>query len=115
MWVFRELVRLAIRIVLVAAVALALAAVLALLSAGGFHKDARILCVVFGCFLLAMGGVGSGSNLERFMDTGVQQAAWGNIPGFDAVRARPEDPRIAPGPALFASGLVLIALGVAAL
>ena len=102
-----------IRIVVIALIASALAALLALATGGTFDHNARILYIVFGCFLLAMGGVGSGSNLERFMDTGVQQAAWGNIPGFDAVRARPEDPRIAPGAALFVSGVVLLALGIA--
>ena len=113
MWVLRELARLVLRIVVIAAVAILLALLLALVSAGTFHSNARILCIVLGCFLLAMAGVGSGSNVERFMDTSVQQAAWGNIPGFDAVRPRPEDPTLAPGPAFFLSGLVLIAIGVA--
>jgi hypothetical protein len=113
MWVARELVRLVVRIVVMAAVAAAIAAVLALATGGGFDHSARILFIAIGCVVLAMGGVGTGSNVTRFMDTGVQQAAWGNIPGFDALRPRPEDPTIAPGAAFFCSGLVLIALGVA--
>lgn len=113
MWIVRELVKLVIRIAVIALVATLLSAGLALVASGGFQHDARIVFVVGGCFLHAIGGVGSGSNLERYMDRGVQQAAWGNIPGFDAVRSRPEDPSLAPGPAFFVSGLVLIAIGVA--
>ena len=62
-----------------------------------------------------MAGVGSGSNVERFMDTSVQQVAWGNIPGFDAVRRHPEDPSLTPGAVFFCSGLVLLVLGIAVL
>jgi hypothetical protein len=113
MWVVRELVRLVIRIVVITAVTLGIAALLALVSAGSFERNARILCVIVGCMLLAMAGVGRGSNVERFMDTSVQQMAWGNIPGFDAVRPRPEDPTLAPGAAFFGSGLALIVIGVA--
>jgi hypothetical protein len=47
------------------------------------------------------------------MDQGVTKAAWGTIPGFDALRPRPEDPKLAPGAVFFSSGLVLIVLGVA--
>ena len=115
MWVVRELLRLIVRIVVTAAVAAAVAGVLALVSAGSFHSNARILFIAIGCGLLAMAGVGSGSNIERFMDTSVQQVAWGNIPGFDAVRRHPEDPSLAPGPAFFCSGLVLIVIGIAVL
>ena len=49
-------------------VALTLAGLLAAVSAQGFTFAARILCIVIGCMLLAMAGVGSGSNLERYMD-----------------------------------------------
>ena len=113
MWVVRELVRLVMRIVVITAVTLGIAALLALVSVGSFDTSARILCIVVGCMLLAMAGVGRGSNVERYMDTSVQQAAWGNIPGFDAVRPRPEDPTLAPGAAFFCSGLALIVIGIA--
>ena len=113
MWLVRELVRLVVRIVVITAVTLGIAALLALVSAGSFETNARILCIVVGCMLLAMAGVGRGSNVERFLDTSVQQVAWGTIPGFDAVRPRPEDPTLAPGAAFFCSGLALIAIGVA--
>ena len=112
MWVVRELVRLVVRIVVAAAVAAALAGILALVSAGGIGS---VHGTIIGCGLLAMAGVGSGSNIERYMDTSVQQAAWGNIPGFDAVRPHPEDPSLAPGPAFFCSGLVLIVIGIVVL
>ena len=45
----------------------------------------------------------------------VQQVAWGNIPGFDAVRRHPEDPSLAPGATFFCSGLVLLVIGIAVL
>jgi hypothetical protein len=62
-----------------------------------------------------MGGVGRGSNVERFSDQGVMQQVWGTIPGFDALQSHPEEPRINPGIVLFVSGLVLVALGVTSL
>lgn len=113
MWFVRALLQLVLRIVVIMLVAFAIAMLLSLVGAGGFHKDARILTIAIGCVLLAMAGVGSGSNVARFMDVGVQQAAWGNIPGFDALHTQPEDPRIAPGAGFFASGLVLLTIGVA--
>ncbi|HEY6962477.1 MAG TPA: hypothetical protein VI408_11360 [Gaiellaceae bacterium] len=112
MWLVRELVRLVVRIVVIAAVAFLIALVLAVATSGSFDKDARIMCIAIGCILLAMAGVGSGSNVERFMDQNVTFVAWGSIPGFDAMRPRGEDPRLAPGAALFVSGLVVVALGV---
>lgn len=112
MWVVRELVRLVVRIAICVVVALALAGLLAAVSAQGFAFDARILCIVFGCMLLAMAGVGSGSNIERYMDRNVTKVAWGNIPGFDAAKRNPEDPTLSPGAAFFCSGLVVIVIGV---
>jgi hypothetical protein len=112
MWLVRALARLAIQILVICAVTVVLALILALVSAGSFHSVARILGIVFGCMLLAMGAIGRGSNVERFADQGVMQAAWGTIPGFDAMKSHPEEPQLAPGPALFVSGLVLLALGV---
>jgi hypothetical protein len=113
MWLVRELVRLLVRIAVAAAVALALAAILGAVSSRGFFADARILCVVIGCMLLAMAGVGRGSNIERYADRSVTKVAWGQIPGFDALKTRPEDPTLAPGAVFFCSGLVLIAIGLA--
>ena len=112
MWVVRELVRLVVRIVVCVVVALALAGLLAAVSAQSFAFDARILCIVIGCMLLAMAGVGSGSNLERYMDRNVTKVAWGTIPGFDASKRNPEDPTLSPGAALFCSGVVVIVVGV---
>ncbi len=108
----RELVRLVVRIAVCVVVALGLAGLLAAVSAQGFAFDARILCIVIGCMLLAMAGVGSGSNLERYMDRNVTKVAWGTIPGFDAAKRNPEDPTLSPGAAFFLSGLVVIVVGV---
>ena len=112
MWFVRSLARLAVQIVAISVVTILLSLILAAVSAGSFHSDARILAIVLGCMLLAMGGIGRGSNVERFADQGVMQVAWGSIPGFDALKSHPEEPRLSPGVALFVSGLVLVALGV---
>jgi hypothetical protein len=112
MWVVRELARLVVRIVACVAVALALAAILAAVSSQGFAFDARILCIVIGCMLLAMAGVGSGSNLERYMDANVTKVSWGAIPGFNASKRNPEDPTLSPGAAFFVSGVVVIVVGI---
>jgi uncharacterized membrane protein len=111
-WLVRELLRLVVRIAVVAVAALATAGILAAIGSGGFHTDARILCIVLGCMLLAMAGVGRGSNVERYMDQNVTKVAWGHIPGFDAMKRNPEDPTLAPGAAFFCSGLIVIVLGV---
>jgi hypothetical protein len=111
-WIFRELARLIIRIAIAAALTTLLAVVLAAFGATPFMTAGRILCVVFGCMLLAMAGVGSGSNIDRYMSQSVTKVAWGTIPGFDALRANPEDPTLAPGAVFFCSGLAVIALGI---
>jgi hypothetical protein len=113
MWLVRELVKLVVRVIVITVATVALAGVLALVSAGSFMHDARVLSLVFGCMLFAMGGIGRGSNVERFADRGVMQAAWGTIPGFDALQSHPEEPHLAAGPALVLSGIALIAIGIA--
>jgi hypothetical protein len=83
---------------------------------GAFLENARVFALLFGCVLVAMAALGGrGSNIERYADQGVLKAAWGRIPGFDALHPHPQDYRLAPGPALFLSGLVLLALGSAVL
>ena len=111
-WIVRELARLVVRVAVISAVVLIIGAVLALLGAGGFDANAQVLAIALGCILMAMGAVGRGSNIERFSDQGVMQAAWGTIPGFDALQSHPEEPHLSPGAALFLSGLVVVALGV---
>jgi hypothetical protein len=113
-WIVRELARLGLRVVVISAVVLVIGAGLALLGAGSFDANARVLGITLGCLLMAMGAVGRGSNIERFSDQGVMQAAWGTIPGFDALQSHPEEPHLSPGAALFLSGLVVVALGVTA-
>lgn len=99
---------------MISAVALVIASGLALLGAGSFVANARVVGIAVGCILMAMGAVGRGSNIERFSDQGVMQAAWGTIPGFDALQSHPEEPHLSPGAALFASGLVVAALAATA-
>jgi len=111
-WVARELARLLVRIVVCTAVALGIAAILAAISSQGFHSDARVLCIVIGCMLLAMAGIGRGSNVERYMDTNVTKVAWGVIPGFDGFKRNPEDPTLAPSAAFLCSGIAVIAIGI---
>jgi len=85
-------------------------------AAGSAQRAGAITRLAACCMLLAMGGVGRGSNVERFSDQGVMQQVWGTIPGFDAMmRSRPDEPRLNPGIVLFLSGLVLVALGVTVL
>jgi hypothetical protein len=112
MWLVRELARLVLRIAVAVAVTALLAVVLAAVGATPFMTAGRILCIVFGCMLLAMAGVGSGSNVDRYMSQSVVKVAWGTIPGFDAMRRNPEDPTLSPGAVFFCSGLAVIALGV---
>jgi hypothetical protein len=111
-WALRELARLVLRVVVISIVVLVIGAGLAVLGAGSFGANARVLAIVFGCILMAMGAVGRGSNLERYSDQGVMRAAWGTIPGFDALQSHPEEPHLSPGAALFLSGLVVVVLGV---
>jgi hypothetical protein len=112
MWLARELVRLILRIAVAVAVTTLLAVLLAAVGATPFTTAGRILCIVFGCMLLAMAGVGSGSNIDRYMSQSVLKVAWGTIPGFDAMRRNPTDPTLAPGAVFFCTGLAVIALGV---
>jgi hypothetical protein len=111
-WFVREMVRLVVRIVIATIVALALAGILTAISSHSFATSARILCIVFGCMLLAMAGVGSGSNLERYMDRNVTKVAWGTIPGFDSNKRNPEDPTLSPGAVFVGSGVALLAIGI---
>ncbi len=113
MWILRELVRLLVRVVLAAAIALALAGILAVVGVNGFVPTARILCIVFGCMLLAMAGVGRGSNVERYADQNVTKVIWGTIPGFDSFTPRrPNVPTLAPGPVFSFAGVAVIAVGI---
>lgn len=114
MWLVRELVRLVVRIAVATVVALAIAGLLAAISAHSFETSARILCIVLGCMLLAMAGVGSGSNLERYMDRNASKLALGALPGFNANKRNPEDPTLSPAAVFVCSGAVLIAIGILA-
>lgn len=111
----RELVRLATAIVLGAAIALALAAILAVSSVGGsFSTNLRIAFLLVGCVVLAMAGVGRGSNLERYSDSSVTKVLWGTLPGIGVLRTKPSpDERSLTAGAVFVGvAVVLLALGV---
>jgi hypothetical protein len=109
MWLVRELVRLAEKIVFGFLVALALAAIWAAVSEHSFAHDLYVTTLTIGCALLLMGAVGRGSNFDRSMDFGVTQAAWGRIPGFSSLERRGEDPTLNPGIVFVLTGLALLA------
>ena len=111
MWVFRELLRLVERIAIAFVAAFALAGLWAALSKHGFWLDFRNTCWLVGAFLIAMAGVGRGSNMERYMDSSITQAAWGRVPGVDPLKLNPEDPTLTPGAVFVGSALVLFVVG----
>ena len=109
MWVVRELVLLAARILLAFLVALLLATVWATVSEHSFSHDLYVTTLTLGCALLLMGAVGRGSNFDRGMDASVTQAVWGRIPGVSTLNRRGEDPTLNPGAVFVLAGLALLA------
>ena len=109
MWLVRELLRLIVKIALGFLIALALAALWAALSAHSFGHDLYVTTLTLGCVVLLMGVIGRGSNLDRAMDAGVTQAAWGRIPGVSSLNRRGEDPTLNPGIVFVLTGLALLA------
>ena len=112
MWLARELAKLVLRILVAIVISLAIAGLLAAFSSHSFADAARVLCIVFGCGLLAMAGVGRGSNLDRYLDQNVTKTAWGTIPGVGVLKSRPEDPVLSAGAVFFCSGLALLVVGI---
>jgi hypothetical protein len=110
-WVVRELLRLVEKVVIGILVALAVAAVWAALSTHSFTHNLHLTTLILGAFLIVMGAIGSGSNLDRGMDFGVTQYAWGRIPGMSTLSRTGEDPTMRPGIVLFLTGLALLAFG----
>lgn len=111
MWVVRELLRLVEKVVAGFALALVAALVWAAVSRYSFTHNLHLTTLILGAFLLLMGAIGSGSNLDRGMDFGVTQAAWGRIPGVSTTTRTGEDPTMRPGIVLFLTGLALLAFG----
>jgi hypothetical protein len=109
MWVLSELLRLILKIALGFMIALALAALWAAVSEHSFGHDLHITTLIIGGFLLVMGALGRGSNLDRSMDAGVTQAAWGRIPGVSALNRHEEDPTLNLGIVFVLTGLSLLA------
>jgi hypothetical protein len=111
MWLLRELLRLVEKVVTGILIALAVAAVWAAVSKYSFTHNLHLTTLILGAFLIVMGAIGSGSNLDRGMDFGVTQAAWGRIPGVSTTTRTGEDPTMRPGIVLFLTGLALLAFG----
>jgi hypothetical protein len=112
MWVLRELLRLVEKVLVGFAVALVAALIWAAVSQYSFSRNLHITTLVIGAMLLVMGAVGSGSNMDRSMDFGVTQAAWGRIPGVSTTKRAGEDPTMRPGIVLVLTGVGLLAVGV---
>jgi hypothetical protein len=108
-WVVRELIRLVEKVVVGFVIALVLAVLWAAVSQHSFSHSLYLTTLFIGCALLLMGAVGSGSNLDRAMDAGVTQAAWGRIPGMSLRERHPEDPTLNPGVVFVLCGLALLA------
>src|SRR4051794_20714806 len=112
MWVLRELLRLVEKVLVGIILALAVALVWAAVSQYSFTRNLHITTLVIGGLLIVMGAIGSGSNLDRGMDFGVTQAAWGRIPGVSTTTRTGEDPTLRPGIVLVLTGAALIAFGI---
>ena len=112
MWIVRELVRLAEKVLLGAIIALALAALWAAVSEHSFQHDLRVTSLTIGLALLLMAAIGRGSNFDRAMDFGTTRAYWGRVPGMSSLERTGEDPTLTPGAVFFLSGAALLALGL---
>jgi hypothetical protein len=111
-WVVRELLRLVEKVAIGFAIPMIAALIWAALSQYSFHRNLHLTTLILGAVLVVMGAVGSGSNLDRGMDFGVTQAAWGRIPGVSTTRRSGEDPTMRPGIVLILTGVALLAVGV---
>jgi hypothetical protein len=110
-WLLRELLRLVEKVVIGILVALAVAAIWAAVSQYSFTHNLHLTTLILGAVLIVMGAIGSGSNMDRAMDFGVTQAAWGRIPGVSTTERTGEDPTMRPGIVLVLTGLALLAFG----
>jgi hypothetical protein len=92
-WFLRELIRLVEKVVLGFVIALVLAVLWAAVSEHSFSHALYMTTLFLGCALLLMGAIGRGSNLDRSMDAGITQAAWGRIPACRCATAIPRTRR----------------------
>ncbi len=75
---------------------------------GHFVDGLRVSLLVTGTLLLLMAAVGGNTALERRMDYGITESAWGRVPGVSTLRRHPEDPTLSPGVVFVGSGLALL-------
>lgn len=112
MWVVRELLRLAERILIGFAVALVIATIWAAVSNHGFRTDFRNTCLLVGAFALLMGVMGRNTPFERRMDYGITERAWGRVPGVSTLQFNPEDPTLTAGAVFVGAGAALLAFAL---
>ena len=112
MWLVRELIRLVEKIALGFVIALLIALVWAALSGHAFVHDLRNTCLLVGAFTLVMAGMGRGTPVERRLDYGITEKAWGTIPGVSPLKFNPEDPTLTPAAVFVGTGLALLAFGL---
>jgi hypothetical protein len=111
-WIVRELIRLIEKIAIGFVVALLIALGWAAISTHSFVTDFRNTCLLVGALTVAMGAMGRNSPLERQMDYGITQQAWGRIPGVSTLKFNPEDPTLTAGAVFIASGAALLAFAI---
>lgn len=112
MWILRELIRLAEKIVIAFVVALVIALLWAPVSKHSFRADFRNTCLLVGALTIVMGAMGRGSPFERRMDYGITEQAWGRIPGVSSLKFNPEDPTLTAGAVFFGAGAALLAFAI---
>jgi hypothetical protein len=105
-------VRLLVKAAIAFAVAFALALLQAPLRGGSFVHGLQVSCWVVGGLLLLMAALPPASMIERQMDYGITQSAWGRVPGVSTLKRHPEDPRLNPAVVLALAGLALLVTGL---
>jgi hypothetical protein len=111
MWVVRELVRLLVRVAIAFTIAFLLALVQAPFRSSDFVHGLQVSCWLVGALLLLMAALPPTSAIERQMDYGITQSAWGRVPGVSSLERQPEDPRLNPAVVLALAGLALLVVG----
>lgn len=104
----RQLARLLERVVVLVAVAGVVAGIEAIRTGQGMHIF-RLVLIVAGGIIVALGAMGSGSSYQREADmrTGWLARSW----NFSLAPPVPDEPQLAPGATLAVAGAVAIVLG----